>query len=123
MNKELNAIDPTRYIGKALEKYNEELIGALSDGLLFVKEARRNDVCFNVNAHTGIVRLMEVYCVLCHPEPDTIVEGYDNEVLELLLSRILAHVLLHPITGSEGLALCVELINMMDELNEGGWFA
>lgn len=44
MNKELNAIDPTRYIGKALEKYNEELIGALSDGLLFVKEARRNDV-------------------------------------------------------------------------------
>lgn len=123
MNKELNAIDPTRYISRALEKYNEELIGALSDGLLFVKAARRRAVCFNVNAHTGIVRLMEVYCALCQPEPDTIVEGYDNEVLELLLSRILAHELLHPITGWEGLALCVELINMMDELNEGGWFA
>ena len=123
MYKELNAIDTTRYIGRALEKYNEELIGALSDGLLFIKEAHRRNMYFNENAHTGIVRLMEVYCVLCQPEPDTIVEGYDNEVLELLLSRILAHVLLHPITGWEGLALCVELINMMDELNEGGWFA
>lgn len=123
MNKELNAIDPTKYIGRALDQYNDELIAALSGGLLCVREARRKDVRFNHNAQIGIVRLMEVYCVLCQPKPDTIVEGYDNEVLELLLSRILSHVLLHPVTGWEGLALCVELANMMDELIEGGWFA
>ena len=123
MNKELNAINPTKYIGRALDKYNDELIGALSNGLLCVRESRRTNVRFNMNAQTGIVRLMEVYCVLCQPEPDTVVEGYDNEVLELLLSRILSHVLLHPVTGWEGLALCVELANMMDDLIEGDWFA
>lgn len=123
MNKNMNAMDTTKFVHKAMEEKTDELIGALSDGLLCVKQARRAEVHLNEDGHTGLVRLMEIFCCLCQPEPGSIVEGWDKEVLEMLLTHILAGVLLHPVDGWEGLALCDELTYMMGELIEGCWFA
>lgn len=123
MNKDMNAMDTTKFVRKAMDEKTDELIGALSAGLLYAKQARRAEVHLNEDGHTGLVRLMEMFCCLCQPEPGSIVEGWDREVLEMLLTHILAGVLLHPVDGWEGLALCDELTYMMSELIEGCWFA
>ena len=62
MNKNMNAMDTTKFVHKAMEEKTDELIAALSAGLLCVKQARRAEVHLNEDGHTGLVCLMEIFC-------------------------------------------------------------
>ena len=44
MNKNMNAMDTTKFVRRAMDEKIDDLIGALSDGLLCVKQARRAEV-------------------------------------------------------------------------------
>lgn len=123
MNKNCCTMDTAKFVRNALAEKHDDLLCALTDGLVCTRNARRQDMQLNKDGHTALVRLMEIYCRLCQPDPGSTVEGWDKEVLEMLLTCILAWVLLEPVTGSEGLAICEELIYMMGELVEGNWFA
>lgn len=123
MNKNTTSESASPFFRKALEEHTDALITALIDGLVNTRYAQQEDMWLKENGHEILLRLMEIYCHICHPKPGSIVQGWDLDVLERLLSRILATLLHHPLQDAQDLAVADELLCMMAELNRGDWFA
>lgn len=123
MNKNVTTESTSPFFRKALEEHTDALMTALIDGLVNTRYAQQEDMWLKENGHDILLRLMEIYCHICHPEPGSIVQGWDLDVLERLLSRILATLLHHPLQNAQDLAVADELLCMMAELNRGDWFA
>lgn len=90
MNKNTTSESASPFFRKALEEHTDALMTALIDGLVNTRYAQQEDMWLKENGHDILLRLMEIYCHICHPEPGSIVQGWDLDVLERLLSRILA---------------------------------
>lgn len=123
MNKNVTAENASPFLRKALAEHTDNLMTALTDGLVNTRYAHQEGKWLKENGHAILLRLMEIYCHICHPEPGSIVQGWDMDVLEFLLSCILATLLHHPLQDTRDLAVADELLCMMDELNRGDWFA
>ena len=90
-----------------------------SDGL---GGAARDIAELSKDGRAGMMRLMEIWCLLEQPMEDFSVSGSEPSVLAKLLGQVLAAMILHPVSGSKGLAICSELSYMAEEILAGDWF-
>lgn len=78
--------------------------------------------CEMVDGLAGVARLAVLWHRLAKPPMVAAMVGRPEDMLTLLLDRLCAVFLTDPPTGTEGLAMCAELMFMAGELTEGLWF-
>lgn len=112
-------VDTSIFKEEALFEKKEPVMFAISGACSFVHWAGRTGITLNERGIAGVMRLMEIYCLLTDKKGGMEMEGTALTILCTLLGNLAAAVLRE--TGD--LALYGELEVMMDELTEGEWFA
>ena len=110
------------FIRRALELNQDDVVQELSEALIVCRGAARDIAELSEDGRAGMMRLMEIWCLLEQPMEDFSVSGSEPSVLAKLLGQVLAAMILHPVSGSKGLAICSELSYMAEEILAGDWF-
>ena len=110
------------FIRRALELNQDDVVQELAEALIVCRGAARDIVELSKDGRVGMIRLMEIWCLLEPPKEDFSVSGSEPSALAKLLGQVLAAMILHPVSGSKGLAICSELSYMAEEILAGGWF-
>lgn len=111
-----------RFIDRALIPMREETLELLLDARQVAHDALDADCILDEDGLAGVARLAELWHCLAKPPMVAAMVGRPEDMLTLLLDRLCAVFLTDPPTGTEGLAMCAELMFMAGELTEGLWF-
>lgn len=112
-------VDTSIFKEEAIRQGKELLIVSITEAFSASVRACRLAASFNGRGLAGVVRLMEIDCLLRGHEGGMELEGCGLTVLCTLLSSLTMAVLNTP----GDLALYGELELMLDELASGEWFA
>lgn len=112
-------VDTSIFKEAALFEKKEPVMFAISGAHNFSRLVGRTGITLNERGIAGVMRLMEIYCLLTNKKGGMELEGTALTILYTLLGNLAAAVLRE--TGD--LALYGELEVMMDELTDGEWFA
>lgn len=112
-------VDTSIFYEEAVTRKKEQLILDITVAFSSFVQAHQVAASFNERGIAGVMRLMEIECLLSGTKGGMELEGTGLTVLCTLLSGLMVTV-----TQAPGdLALYGELESMLEELSDGEWFA
>lgn len=111
-------VDTSIFQAEAVRKKKEQLILDITEALSSYIQAYQMAAVFNERGVTGVMRLMEIACLLSGKEGGMELEGTGLTVLCTLCSRLVVTIAQEP----GDLALYGELEVLLEELSDGDWF-
>lgn len=112
----------TVFADRALISLREETLQQLLDARQTARDARNEGLSLNEDGLAAVRRLGEMWHSLCQPPRATAMFGQPGEMLVFLMDQLCAVLLSNPPIGTDGLAVCSELMYISGELMEGMWF-
>lgn len=112
-------VDTSIFYEEAVEKKKDQLILDITVAVSAFVQAYHTAASFNERGIAGVMRLMEIDCLLNGKKGGMEVEGTGLSVLCTLLSGLMVTVAQEP----GDLALYGELEVMLEEFSDGEWFA
>lgn len=112
-------VDTSIFQEEAVVRKKEQLILDIAAAFSAFVQAYQVAASFNERGIAGVMRLMEIECLLADMEGGMELEGTGLTVLCTLLSELVVTVAQEP----GDLALYGELEVMLEELSDGEWFA
>ena len=112
-------VDTSIFEEEAVARKKEQLILDIAAAFSAFVQAYQVAASFNERGIAGVMRLMEIECLLAGMEGGMELEGTGLSVLCTLLSELVVTVAQEP----GNLALYGELEVMLEELSDGEWFA
>lgn len=112
-------VDTSIFYEEAVEKKKDQLILDITVAVAAFVQAYQVAASFNERGIAGVMRLMEIDCLLTGRKDCMELEGTGLKVLCSLLSGLMVTVAQEP----GDLALYGELEAMLEELSDGEWFA
>lgn len=112
-------VDTSIFHTEALVKKKELLITDITAAFYTFVRAYQVAASFNERGIAGVMRLMEIDCLLSGRKGGMELEGTGPDVLSTLLSGLMVTLVQEP----GNLALYGELEVMLEELSDGEWFA
>lgn len=116
---EFRDVDTSIFYEEAVTKKKELLILDIAEAFSAFVQAHQAAAALNERGIAGVMRLMEIECLLAGTKGGMELEGTGLTVLCTLLSGLMITVTQEP----GDLALYGELEAMLDELSDGEWFA
>lgn len=112
-------VDTSIFYEEAVTKKKEQLILDIAEAFSAFVQAHQAAAALNERGIAGVMRLMEIECLLSGTKGGMELEGTGLTVLCTLLSGLMITVTQEP----GDLALYGELEAMLEELSDGEWFA
>ncbi len=112
-------VDTSIFYEEAVTRKKELLILDIAEAFSAFVQAHQAAAAFNARGIAGVMRLMEIECLLTGMEGGMEMEGTGLTVLCTLLSKLMVTIAQEP----GDLALYGELEAMLEELSDGEWFA
>lgn len=112
-------VDTSIFYEEAVTKKKEQLILDIAEAFSAFVQAHQAAAALNERGIAGVMRLMEIECLLAGTKGGMELEGTGLTVLCTLLSGLMITVTQEP----GDLALYGELEAMLEELSDGEWFA
>lgn len=112
-------VDTSIFLEEAVARRKEALILDIAEAFSSFVHAHQVAASFNERGIAGVMRLMEIECLLAGIEGGMEMEGTGLTVLCTLLSDLVVTVAQEP----GDLALYGELEAMLEEISDGEWFA
>lgn len=112
-------VDTSIFYEEAVTRKKEQLILDIAEAFSAFVQAHQAAAAFNERGIAGVMRLMEIECLLSGTKGGMELEGTGLTVLCTLLSGLVITVVQEP----GDLALYGELEAMLGELSDGEWFA
>lgn len=123
-NTELLKKDHMIFFDRALEAQRSQLLSTMADAVSECRTADDQAAALSEEGQIGLLRLVEILCALRTQDGQggMVLEGTETALLSTVLAQIYAYLSQHPLRDPVGMALYVELYQMMAELMLGEWF-
>ena len=115
-------INTTIFFEEALTAHRKFVLSMMADAVRESRAAADDGWSLTEEGTAGLLRLMELWCIIHSPAQPIVLEGNGTQLLADVIPQIYAHLTMHLLEGVEGLAIYVELQHMMAQLVQHAWY-